>query len=346
MECSLLTWPLVSVYHQKSRINPTPEYQRFAVWSRRQQKLLIDSIMQGFDIPKLYLRALDDGSPFKYEAVDGQQRLRAVWEYFDNDYALDGKTSPDLAGKFYDDLSEDERMRLEHYQFNLVVIKSAQDADIREMFCRLQNGKPLNSAEKRNAMVSGGRDFCVTLANHDLFKRVGFSNKRMEHHQVAAQTLAIEIASGPTNVQNSSLGRLYEQNKNFDVNGDVARHMLRVYDFLAKTFPEKTPELKRGYVVSLYLLGARLLRAGVGDAPRLAPLFRAFALDFDVRRRTESDNVEMIKFGERLSSAADSEESIKFRDEVLGRAFGEFEKKVQAQSPVADEQPGNAPPGT
>lgn len=58
-------------------------------------------------------------------------------------------------------------MRFDHYQFNLVIIKQAEDAEIREMFCRLQNGKPLNSAEKRNAMKSDMRDFCAELSQHD-----------------------------------------------------------------------------------------------------------------------------------------------------------------------------------
>lgn len=47
MERNHETWPLVSVYHYKSEINPTPTYQRYAVWNRDQQQLLMDSIYRG-----------------------------------------------------------------------------------------------------------------------------------------------------------------------------------------------------------------------------------------------------------------------------------------------------------
>jgi hypothetical protein len=77
MDRSHETWPLVSVFHYKDDINPTPDYQRYAVWSRAQQQLLMDSVFRGLDIPKLYLRQTNDDGPFKYEAVDGQsQRYR------------------------------------------------------------------------------------------------------------------------------------------------------------------------------------------------------------------------------------------------------------------------------
>ncbi|HBO43745.1 MAG TPA: hypothetical protein DD670_07405 [Planctomycetaceae bacterium] len=107
MDRSHETWPLVSILHYKDEINPTPEYQRYAVWSRRQQQLLMDSIYRGMDIPKLYLRELPKGSPFKYEAVDGQQRLRAVWEFFENNYALSSQDTTDLGGMTYQDLDMD-----------------------------------------------------------------------------------------------------------------------------------------------------------------------------------------------------------------------------------------------
>jgi hypothetical protein len=280
--------------------------------------------MQGFDIPKLYLRLVDGNPKYKYEVVDGQQRLRAVWEFFDNQYGLDDSAVPELAGKKYDDFDEDQRMRLEHYQFNLVQIRNAKDDEIREMFCRLQNGKPLNSAEKRNASASAMRDFCAEVARHAFFERVHFSNKRMEHDHVAAQTIALELAGGPTNVQNGALARMYRKNTDFDPASEVAARVRRTYDFLARSFPDKAPELRRGYVVSLYLMASKLVNGPIKQAEGIEEIFRFFALHFDMRRRTEPENLELVQFGKRLTSSADKEESIRFRDEVLRRAFAHF----------------------
>jgi len=33
------------------------------------------------DIPKIYLRRLSKKSAYSFDAVDGQQRLRAIWEF-------------------------------------------------------------------------------------------------------------------------------------------------------------------------------------------------------------------------------------------------------------------------
>ena len=139
MDRSHETWPLVSVFHYKNDIDPTPDYQRYAVWTKKQQQLLMDSILRGLDIPKLYLRQTAADSAFKFEAVDGQQRLRAVWDFFDNQYPLSDDFTPEHGGKKYKDLTMDQRMVFDHYQFNLVVIKDATDAEIREIsvVCRM-----------------------------------------------------------------------------------------------------------------------------------------------------------------------------------------------------------------
>jgi hypothetical protein len=180
------------------------------------------------------------------------------------------------------------------------------------------------------------RDFCAELAGHPFFANVQFTNNRMQHHQVVAQTILVELAAGPTNVKNASLRRLYKEQADFDRNSDVGRRVRRIYDFLGRCFPDKTLELRRGYVVSLYLLASRFLRIQSLDG--LEPAFRKFSLNFDHRRRTELDNLDMIKFGERLSHSSDGEDSIRFRDEILMSAFerfvSSFSKQSKESSPV------------
>ena len=65
----------------QSRINVDAEYQRAKVWSKAQRSLLIDSILRGFDIPKIFLRKQSEGSPRLFDVIDGKQRLTAIWEF-------------------------------------------------------------------------------------------------------------------------------------------------------------------------------------------------------------------------------------------------------------------------
>lgn len=65
---------------------PNHEYQRGAVWTPRQQKLLIDSLFRGYPIPLFYFHFKEHGSgelgSKRYEIIDGQQRVNALASFF------------------------------------------------------------------------------------------------------------------------------------------------------------------------------------------------------------------------------------------------------------------------
>ena len=69
MNINMIPWPLYSVRTRETKIDPKPAYQRGPVWSLNQKQLFIDSILRGFDIPKLYLRRINK-HPYEYESWD------------------------------------------------------------------------------------------------------------------------------------------------------------------------------------------------------------------------------------------------------------------------------------
>ncbi len=322
MELNNEIWPLISLVHRKKGINPTPEYQRYSVWNRKQQQLLMDSIYRGMDIPKLYLRKTADGSEFKYEAVDGQQRMRTIWDFYSGEYALNSEFTPTLGGMKYDEMEMEDQQIFDMFNFSVVIIRNATDAEIREMFCRLQNGKPLNAAEKRNAMASEMREFCASMATHPFFGSVAFTNGRMQYQQLAAQTVLLEIEGKPTNIRDSRLNGMYSEQQSFNQSGKVAKKVKKVYDFLHACFPARTPELKRGLTVSTYLLVSRLM-----DEYNLASKesqFADFLLDFEHRRRASKNDSDFLNYERHTSKSSDGEEAIGYRHEMLLRDFHAF----------------------
>lgn len=56
---------------KKDQIDLHPPYQRNFVWTLKDQKQLIDSIMRGYPLPNFIISIRKDGT---YEMVDGQQR--------------------------------------------------------------------------------------------------------------------------------------------------------------------------------------------------------------------------------------------------------------------------------
>jgi len=64
-----------------------PPYQRKTVWSRRKQKQLMDSLIRQYYVPRLVLRRIRTPKK-KLEIIDGQQRIRTVQNFYENDLTL------------------------------------------------------------------------------------------------------------------------------------------------------------------------------------------------------------------------------------------------------------------
>ena len=81
-------WKVEKLVSAQATINLKPAGQRGAAWKPQRQVLLIDSILRGMDIPKVYVRALPVGGLHTHDAVDGQRRLRAISQFHAGDLVL------------------------------------------------------------------------------------------------------------------------------------------------------------------------------------------------------------------------------------------------------------------
>lgn len=330
MQISKKPWSVLSVCGNKGRIDTNPDFQRPAVWSLGQKQLLIDTILRGYDIPKLYWRKISK-SPEKYEVVDGQQRLRTIFEFHAGGFHL-AKDADDIDGvvvskMHYDDLPEDLRLGFDNYDLDVIVLSDTSEDEVREMFLRLQNGTSLKAQEKRNAMPGKMRTFIKDLAQHTLFSRCNFANSRFTHDLVAAQMTAIELNGGPCHVRNSNLNAMYETQLDFDPASPKARKIRRVLEFMAQAFTEKTPELERYSVVSLYSLVSHCLEkyAIQGRQDALRNWFISFEGVRAAQEGLTADNAdpELLAYKERTSHSTDAQDSIQWRHDFLLRKFFE-----------------------
>ena len=85
---------ILYLYSDRKHIKINPEYQRMGdIWTIEKRQLLIDSILNGFDLPKIYFHKhsppkIENNAPIKYSIVDGRQRLEAIWKFIDGDFPL------------------------------------------------------------------------------------------------------------------------------------------------------------------------------------------------------------------------------------------------------------------
>jgi hypothetical protein len=326
MKMSKKPWPLSSTHGIRERINTNPDFQRPAVWNRSQKQLLVDTILRDYDVPKLYWRKVAT-KPDRYDVVDGQQRLRAIWGFFDGHFqlpkdadAIDGES---VAGIGYKDLPDELRMAFDVYALDVVIIEDSDDDEVREMFLRLQNGTSLKAQEKRNAYPGQMGTFVRNLTSHKFFGRVGFDNARLNYDLIAAQLTCLEQAGGPTNVKNADLNKMYKNRATFDASGLEAKAVLRVLNVLADTFPEKTPELERYNVVAMYCVVSEMMRQYAFDYVK--PLLHDWFLKFEEKRRIEDERVpeeadpEWVLYKEKISHSTDTADSIRSRMDFMLR---------------------------
>lgn len=232
------SWPIAIVARRKEKINPKPQYQRTSVWTLKKKQLLIDSILRGYDIPKFYLRTSSE-LEYEHEVVDGQQRLRTIWEFVEGDFELSDDSSDlpqgDLSGRKYSELPSDIQDQIDLYELNIHIIEDATDLEIRELFLRLQEGVSLNPAEKRNAMPGNMRDFIADLAeNHRVFPLTYIKKERFAWDNLAALVTRLEIEGGPVDIKAPDLKKMYENNQDFDANNSIAKKIRKVLNYMAR----------------------------------------------------------------------------------------------------------------
>lgn len=317
-------YPLTTVRSMRPRIDTNPDFQRPAVWTTAQKQLLIDTILREYDIPKMYWRRTGS-KPDKFDVVDGQQRLRAIWGFFDGDFNL-AKDAEDIDGMEirgcdYEALPDDLRMRFDVYPLDVVILENFDEDEVREMFIRLQNGTSLKAQEKRNAYPGSMRTFVRSLTKHAFFTRVGFANTRFNHDLVAAQIVRLELEGGPTNIKNADLNLMYSKHRDFDAVGDEAKAVKRKLDILAKCFSEKTPELERYNVIALYCVLSELLSNFVFK--EIEGKFHDWFIAFESERRKqeqldeEHGDSEWVTYKEKVSHSTDSMDSIRARMDFM-----------------------------
>lgn len=144
-----------------------PYFQRRSVWTPKQQSRFIESFLLNIPVPPLFVYEVRAN---QYEVIDGQQRIRAIRDFFSGALTLtEMEHWPELNGRTYQTLPPGVRAGIERRSISWTVImkESARDdrdsAFIRQaVFERLNTGGTSMSAQElRNSFYAG--DFNMLL---------------------------------------------------------------------------------------------------------------------------------------------------------------------------------------
>ncbi len=116
-----------------------PRFQRRNVWTDKARSYLMDTIIRGKPIPKIFLRQ-DINSKTKKtvrEVVDGQQRLRTIFSYLKDGLTISKVHHKEYGGKFFSQLPEDIQGSILKYELSVDLLLDAPDATVLDIFARL-----------------------------------------------------------------------------------------------------------------------------------------------------------------------------------------------------------------
>ena len=193
---------------EENEIDLMPEFQRSVnLWTEVQQSQLIESLLLGLPLPSFYFS--DDEEIKKWLVVDGLQRLCTLKNFIiDKTLSLKGLEFLDrYEGKFYDDLSKEERRKISGTKINFYVIEKQTPSSVKFLIFKRVNtgGLILTPQEIRHALNQGiPAKFVEELAKSKAFIRAtsgSVKEKRMEDRDFANRFIAFYLLGYKTNYE-------------------------------------------------------------------------------------------------------------------------------------------------
>lgn len=145
-------------WEKRDELNLQPRFQRRKSWSPTARSFLIDTIIRGLPIPKIFVREQIDLKKRATirDVVDGQQRLSAILDFIKGNLTIKKNHNKELGDLFFEKMDEDIQKDFLSYQISTDLLLGASDGDVLNIFSRINSYTlTLNPQEKLNAEYIG-----------------------------------------------------------------------------------------------------------------------------------------------------------------------------------------------
>jgi hypothetical protein len=273
---------------ERNEIIVNKNYQRSdQVWPDVARSFLIESIMLGFPIPKVYLHSKTDLKTRKTikEIVDGQQRSRAISDFFFDKLALSKQLeTEELRGRTYSQLDEEWQSKFITHSIAIDLFLAASQDEVIQVFRRMNSYTvPLNPEEMRNAEHQGefkwflyefAQGYSSAMADLGIFGAKGLV--RMQDLKLYTEILHA-MQHGITTTNKAALDAMYRDNdQSFAKEDNFAKPLKYAFDRICSMSYLKDSNLAKPYMI--YSLALAII-----DSQSSIPNLGQFklAVDFD-----------------------------------------------------------------
>lgn len=261
------SWTTDTIWQRRSYINTSPAYQRSSVWRNHHRQGLVDSILQGYPIPPLYIYR---PSKIQYDVIDGKQRIETVVMFINDKLTVPDYSEPlfiddreyEVANLRFSQLNDEIKQLFLDYDWWVVEMESDDKSLASDIFSRLGKGVPLNHAEQRHARVDNPiRNIVQKMALHEFWGKTGIKNTRYKH-EVYAATFLYGATKAPRSlhVSNQKLNEFYDHEGSSHIfwhegeGKQIVKSTYATLDFLNTAYPEPVYLFGTGTLLNFHLI--------------------------------------------------------------------------------------------
>jgi len=203
----------------QGRLELSPVYQRKSVWAYKDKQFFLDTVLNNFPCPAIYLQKDSTDKGPVYNVVDGKQRLSTILDFHDGKIRLARNFAiPDFRGKKFADLPDTVKTEFYNYTFTVEQMRfdgEGGDVEWSEVFERVnRNQKKLTDQELRHARFDG---WLINRAEdeviHPLWGRLGVSSKsrsaRMKDVEFVSILMLVVLEKEFVGFPQDSIDQLY-----------------------------------------------------------------------------------------------------------------------------------------
>lgn len=221
---------------EKGQLDLNPPYQRKSVWSPRDRRYFIDTILNNYPAPPVFLhKSLNDNGRATYHVVDGKQRLQTIIDFSKNLIRIpDDFSDVNLQRKRWNDLERGTRERFWNYVLIVEMLPDTGDAALKNTFERInRNSRKLTEQEMRHARYDG---WLITLAEAEAEKQewkdfgvvTTARAKRMADVQFISELLYVLLKRKITGFDQDQLNEFYAEYEDTSEIADLVEEDFRV----------------------------------------------------------------------------------------------------------------------
>lgn len=295
-------------WDNNNQLELSPKFQRNSVWSDNARSYLIDTIISGYPIPKVFIRQkLNVQTRLSIrEVVDGQQRLRTILSFVKDGFKISKKHNAKYGGLFFSQLSsvdDDIQSIILNYEISTDLLVNMADADVLDVFGRLNSyAVILNEQEKLNSNHFGPfKSLADTLAhsyNNFWIKNRIMTEKqvlRMQDISLVAELLIAMFEGIKSKKQVKSYYAAYEKEFLFDIE-EATNRFKHIISLIDEIFPFGLAESEFNRTLVFYTLFLALYH--IVYSLRLPPVSRLVPIDNSLPKfekiRTSLDRVNYL----------------------------------------------------